>query len=426
MRNRSKVLSGASGYDVGDVKLRYAVSTNPIESGVITAESQEWLRTGYLTPYNVKYAAHLTLGVGRGLYAYNTSAEELTNVQVDYYSGRYYFLPDSYSPYRVYFKSAFDSAASIGTSSTNLSSIQGVTRIWSMFIIKSGANAGRVFCGTNGNSGYQLHYQTGALSSTWSDAGLDQINEYAGPRFLMGKPDGTLMVAMAASIGSSYGSGNIKTSSNGAGTSWTSRNSNLTTYTANPSEAVWCPTLDKFLVVGQWSSNDGMRIWSTADGFTWTVETGVPPFAASGQSSCFIADNGAATVVLGSNSKLYCSVGAGAFSTVDTPRQLIAIAGDAGIFYALNNTYGLEISTDNGITWTALGQINGPTPAPLPGASLPYIKVANDVLFYSFASGLGRFTTQPLPTVTPDKVGAVADVPAPSGATSAAHFVRIL
>lgn len=427
MTSRSSL--NASGYDVGDIKLRYAPNYNPVESSVISFRSQEWLRTGYLVPYAVKYAAHLQMGIGRGLYAYDAVLEQLVynignaakaQVSVDYTNGRYYFFPDEGGNFTIRSKAALDSGASSGTASTAMPGGVGITEMRGFFTIKSGANLGRVFVATNGVAGYKLLYNTGTLAAAWTDASLG-IMTGGDPRVVIGKPDGSLIVVLTEIIASGYGAGNIKTSNNG-GTVWASQTCNLATALA-PQDGQWCPTLNKFIVTGQQAGV--MRYFSTADGYNLTQETGVVPDNSSGNATCFIADNGAATIVLGAANTIYRSTGGGAFAAVATPRQLMAICSAGASLYALNINGGVELSTDNGTTWSVIGQINGPLPSAL-STSNAQIKAANGNLFVSTSTGWIRFSAQALPGLTPDRVGAVTAVPIPSGMSSAAHYVRIL
>lgn len=420
----------ASGYDVGDIKQRYAPSTNPIESSIITLRSQEWLRTGYLVPYAAKYAAHLTMGINRGLYAYDAIAEQAVynignalkaQVTADYGNGRYYFFPDNNGNFTVRTKAALDSGATNGTTSTAMPGGQGITEVRGFFVIKSGANAGRAFISTDGVAGYKVLYGTGDMTGAWTDASFG-IMSGGNPRILMGKPDGSLIVALADALQNAYGIGNIKTSVNG-GTVWAQQSCNLAA-AVSPVEGQWCPTLNKFVVVAA-PAGQAPRFFTTADGFNLTQEAGTLPDNTSGAATCFIADNGAATVVIGAASTIYRSVGGGAFASVATPRQLTAICAAGASLYARNSAGGIELSTDNGTTWTVIGHVNGPTPAPF-NSTNAHIKAANGNLFVSSPAGFARFTLQALPSLTPDRVGAVNIVAVPSGQTNAANYVRIL
>lgn len=429
MTSRSSL--NASGYDVGDIKLRYAPFANAVESSVINFRSQEWLRTGYLVPYAVKYAAHLTMGIGRGLYAYDTVLEQLISVAgtnqkaqvtVDHYGGRYYFFPDYLGINAVQSKTVFDNNATSGTTSTVLPAGHNITEVRGFFVIKSGASAGRVFVSTNGDAGYKLMYQTGDLTGAWVDANLGSMAG-GNPRLIAGKPDGSLLVVLADTLQSAYGAGNIKTSVNG-GTVWASQTANLGSGTS-VYEASWSATLNKFVMIASVASVP--RYFTSADGYNWTQETG-QTFGSLTFSSCLIADNGAATIVLGDALTLYRSVGGGAFAPVATARQLRAVCAAGSAFYALNSNGGVEMSTDNGTTWVVIGQINGPAVSPFtggPGQSL-HIKAANGNLFISSSTGFCRFSLQAMPTLTPDRVGAASAVATASGVTNAANYVRIL
>lgn len=305
---------------VGDIKPR-ALRNAARDDSLIVIEGQHWLKTGTFIAYDSSLYGHLV-----------TSSPELLRMgyvatlsRAAWDGSRYLHCPSSVWQVR----STWDGADTATTSGPNNAA--------TLILVSSGANAGRTIAIDN-NSNKTL--DAGATAWANSSATLGTTKGAT-------KPDGSLVMACASTIGTS--AGDIHTSAN-AGTSWTSRTPSGISGTTCI-QAHWSALLNAFLVA------QGSIVFNTTDGFnfasTYDALTGGSSSWQSGQRNVFAESASALLVARATNtvSPVIYRYKAGSWSLLSSaPRSVCQVLVHGSNFYAVGDNR-IWRSTDDGVTW---------------------------------------------------------------------------